>query len=105
MATKKKKAAKKSAKEEATQLYNAGQRVLVRSRGLEHVGTIGAVELRRGAYAYAITWSAEALARDPSLKGMRRVTDADILRVVGEAPVRELPNEGFAQRMAQRRGP
>lgn len=100
-------AAKKTTKKEPspTPQYSAGDRVRVSYRGIEHVGTIQSAELRRGAIAYEIAWTAESLARDPALRGMRRVTDGDVLGLSNEppAPTRELRDEGFAQRMAARR--
>ncbi len=83
--------------------YEAGQLVRVLYRSIEYVGAIQAMELRRGAITYAVKWPPEAIERDPALRGMQHVTEADVIGVVGAAPTRELSDDGFAARMAKHR--
>lgn len=98
-----KKRTPKAPKEVLTPQYAVGDRVRVLYRGIEHVGTIQVAEVRRGAIAYTIEWSPESLLQDPALRGMKRASDGDVVGVVGQVPMREITNAGFAARMAARR--
>lgn len=96
-------AKKREKKEVPVARFAPGDLVRVLYRGIEHVGTVQASELRRGAIAYQITWDAESLRSDPALRGMKHVTEGDVTGIVGSAPTRALTEEGFAARMAARR--
>lgn len=62
-----------------TPTYAAGDRVRVLYRGLEYTGVVQTAEVLRGAIRYSIVWPAESVACDPALRGLRFVTDADIV--------------------------